>query len=175
MCGPLATFAIGAAQAGLEFAGQQQDYKAQKAAWKQNYVNSLAAGRDDQDALTAREMQENDAFAQKQHLSLIEEAQAEGRTIVAAQADGVSGAGVDLLIRDVQGEAAYNRSINEQNWKNTAEQLTREKKGAVNTMKSRINSVAAPRKPGVAGLILGVATAGVKAGKQAAQQSYGGM
>jgi hypothetical protein len=175
MCGPLATFAMGAAQAGLGYAAQQQDYKSQKAAWKQNYVNSLAAGRDDQEALTAREMQENDAFSQKQHLSMIEEAQAEGSAIVSAQANGTSGQGVELLIRDIQGEANYNRSINEQNWKNTAEQLTREKKGAVNTMKSRINSVAAPRKPGVAGLILGVASAGVKAANQAAQQSYGGM
>ena len=163
MCGPLASFAVSALSSVAEFGAQSQDYKAQKAQYKQNYINALSAGRDEQQALTNREMQEQDALAQKQHLSFLEAAQAEAEALVAASADGVSGQGVDLLIRDIQGEAAYNRSINEENYRNTAQQLTDEKKGAVAKMKDRINSIAPPRKPSPFGMILGIAGAGVKA------------
>lgn len=163
MCGPLAMFAVGAASSVMEFAGQQQDYKAQKAQWTQNYVNALSAGRDEQKQLTDREMQEQDALVQKNHLSLLDQAKAESEALVAAQADGVSGQGVDLLIRDVQNEALQKRTTNDENYRNTAMQLTNEKKGAVAKMQDRINSVAAPRKPGIGGMLLGIAGAGVKA------------
>jgi hypothetical protein len=165
MCSP--TFAIQAASAGLGFAAEMGDYKAQKAAWKQNYINALAAGRDEQQQLLTRQMQESDAFSQKQHLSMIEQAQAQSTARVAAQASGTGGGGgIDVILRDIEGQAAYNRGIQEQNYANMVDQLAMERKGAASRMKDRINSMPAPRKPGIAGALLKVAGAGVTAYKE---------
>lgn len=162
MCGPLATFAISAVSSVVGFAGEQQDYESKSAQWKQNYVNALAAGRDEQNQINQKQMQEGDALDQKQHLSMLEAAQAEGQAKVAAQADGVAGQGVNLMIRDVQGKAAYNQTVNEQNYMNVAQQLTSERQSAQKRIQDRINSVARPSSPSAMNAILGVAGAGVK-------------
>lgn len=158
MCAPMAALGMiaGIGQAVVGFQAQQADYQAQAAHWKQNYVNALAAGRDEQGQLLQRELQEEAAYGQKQHLSLIEEAKAKSEGIVGAAAGGVSGLSVDAMIRDVGSQAAWNRSAETENYKNTVQQLQLEKKGTVTTMQSRINSVPVPQKPSPLGLVFGI-------------------
>lgn len=155
-------FALGAAQAVVSYSAQMADYSSQSAAWKANYVNSLAAGRDEDAALTQRELQEEEAFRNKAHLSLLEEAEAKSEGEVMAAGAGVGGISVDAMLREIGSQAAYNRVTEETNWRNTAAQLQLEKKASVTRTQSRINSVARPSKPGIGSLALGIAGAGVK-------------
>ena len=156
-------FALGAAQAVVSYSAQMADYNNQAAAWKANYVNSLAAGRDEDKALTQRELQEEEAYRNKVHLSLLEEAEAKSEGAVMAAGAGIGGISVDTMLREIGSQAAYNRVTEETNWQNTAAQLQLEKEASVTRTQSRINSVARPSKPGIGGLLLGVAGSGVKA------------
>jgi hypothetical protein len=146
----------GIGQQVASFAAAQQDYKAKAAQWKANYTNALAAGRDEQGQLLQRELQEEAAYGQKQHLSLIEEAKAKSEAKVGAAYGGVSGLSVDAMIRDVGSQAAWNRASETENYKNTVQQLQLEKKGSVTTMQSRINSIPIPQKPSPLGLVFGI-------------------
>lgn len=158
-----ATLAISAASSVAGFAQKQQEADAQNARYKQNYINSLAAARDNQRQLTDRQMQEQEATAQKDHQVLVEGAQRAADVSVSAAGGGVAGLSVDSLIADVGRNVALNRANLARNYEMTAAQLQEQKIATVTTAESRINSVAQASSPSFAGTALEIAGAGIKA------------
>lgn len=163
MCGPMLGMVTGIMSSVAEFGAAQQDYKAKSAAWKENYVNALAAGRDEQTELQQRELQEEMAVQNKLHLSMLEEAEAKGSGEVMAAGAGQSGLSVDSMLREIGSQAAFNRTTEETNWQFTAQELQTKKKASVQGIKDRIASVQRPSSPSPLGMIIGIAGAGAKA------------
>lgn len=150
MCTPLALGAlsagVGALQTVSTYMGQRQMAKATEAAAK-------VAFQQDQEQLTRRELQEQEASAQRQAAQNIEEAEVVATAKVAAIDSGVAGPTLDNLIMDVQRRAATNRVTEQTNLKNTIQQLQLNKKGSAAQAQSRVNS--APR-PSALSLVAGL-------------------
>ncbi|MEW6121297.1 MAG: hypothetical protein AB1698_01690 [Pseudomonadota bacterium] len=137
----------------------EADYEARSQQWRQNVVNSWASAREEQSQLLQRELQEQEALAQKQHLSLVEEAEAKASVENSAASAGVAGLSVANLVADVGRKAATNRMTNKRNWEMTAEQLAQEKEATVTRAENRINSVSRPTSPSGMGLAAGIGSA----------------
>jgi hypothetical protein len=139
-----------------QYNAQVDDFNQQERMWKENYVNSLAAGREEQNQLTLRGIQEQEAFSQKDQGYVIEEAVATAEAENSAAAAGVGGVSVANLIQQGARSAGYNRYWARANYDTTAAQLTQEQRGTVTRIKQRINSVTRPVKPNPAGAMLSV-------------------
>lgn len=137
-----------------EYGAEVDDYNRQEEMWKENYVNSLAAGREEQTQLQTKAFQEQQVTSQKVEEYTREEAEKASVAEVSAASAGVGGTGVTTLVRSIVGGAARNRYWARENGKVTAQQITQELKGTVTTMKNRINSVQRPTKPNPAGAML---------------------
>lgn len=156
------TFLLSAASSVAGFAQKQREADAQNDRYRQNYLNSLAAARDQQNQTTARQMQEQEATAQKENRVVVEGAERAADVSVAAAEAGVGGLSVDALLNDVKFKTAQSRATLERNAQMTAEQLQAQKDSSVTTAQSRINSVAQASEPSFAGTALEIAGAGVK-------------
>lgn len=141
MCGPLAagiaSFAVSAVSTVANYAAQRNEAKAVE-------ESAIAAHKLEQNQLSKRQMQEQDALVQKQRMQAIEEAQAKAETVQSAASGGISGISLDNLVADVSRRAATNRQTEEINTRNIVGQLAMEKKGVTAQAKSRINSSPAP-------------------------------
>lgn len=137
----------------------QADYAARSEQWRQNVVNSWAAARDEQKQLLQRELQEQEVNAQKQHLSLVEEAEKKATAQVSAASAGVSGLSVSNLVADIGRKAATNRNIAQRNWEMTAQQLRDEQEATITRAENRINSVSRPTSPSGLATAAGVGSA----------------
>lgn len=157
------SFALSAASSVAGFAQKQQEADAQNARYQQNYVNSLAAARDNQQQITNRQMQEQEATAQKDNQILVEGAKRAADVSVSAAGGGVAGLSVDALLADVNRNVAQNRANLARNYEMTAAQLQEQKNSTVTQAESRINSVAQASSPSFAGTALEIAGAGIKA------------
>lgn len=153
MCGPLATFAIGALQAAVSFAAASAEASATYDAARQSY-------QVEQDTITKRQMQEQEATAQKLHLQNIEEAQKRSEVELSAAEGNVGGISIGNLVADVTRRAATNRQTERSNLAMTVQQLQLEKKGSQARNQSRIN---ASPKPSPLTLVAGIAGAGLDA------------
>lgn len=145
------SFAVGAAQSVAQYQAASQESKAAQQAATASYEN-------DQHQLSLRQMQEQDATAQKASITNIEEAQKVADVQVSASGANLSGISVDNLIADVRRQGARNRDTQQQNLKNSLVQLQAEKRGSRVTNQGRINSV--PR-PSALSLVAGIAGAGL--------------
>ena len=142
---------VGAMGAVAEHNAKVDDFNRQEAMWKENYVNSLAAGRDEQKQLQTKAYQEQQVTSQK-----VDEYNREGAVKasiaeVSAASSGVAGNGVTSLIRDILGGAARNRYWAKENGKATAQQLTQELRATNTRVINRINSVQRPQAPDPSG------------------------
>lgn len=155
MCDPLSygllSFAVSGAQAVSQYAAQNQEAET-------NQKNAEQAWRDQQDQITQREMQEQDALRQKQTQQNIEEAQAGAEVAVSGAAAGVSGVSMDNLLQDVTRRASTNRQTEQTNTDMILNQLRLQRKGINSQAASRINSVTAASP---LSLITGIGGAGV--------------
>lgn len=151
MCTPLAlgiaSFAVGAAQNVAQFVGQRQQSKANEAAARD-------AWRIDQNQITKRQMQEENALRQKQEAQNIEEAEVRASAAVGAIQGGVSGISVDNIIADIGRQASRNRLTEEENYRMVASQLQTQRQQVSANAITRINSV--PR-PSPLSLVAGIA------------------
>jgi hypothetical protein len=139
-----------------------QDYSAQAAAWKQNAINALAAGRDEQNQLLLRTAQEEEAKNQKVYLSNLEEAQRKAEAEVSAAEGNIGGISLDNVMADIGRRAAYNRTVEERNFVMTAAQLNQELRATNTRIEGRINSVPRPVAPNPLGFFLPAVGAGLK-------------
>lgn len=147
------SFAVGAAQQVVAYQAQVQESKATE-------KNALQAYSNDQTQLSRRQMQEQDAAAQKAQSINIDEAGKASEVALSASSAGVSGVSVGNLLADVHRRASSARVNQFANTEATIAQLQQEKIGAKNTAQSRINS--APR-PSALGLIAGITGSGLGA------------
>lgn len=154
MCFPAVGMILGVAQAAVSFMGAQANYEAQADRWKQNYVNALAAGRDEQKQLTLRMTQEGDAHSQKSHLTNIEQAKVTAEAVTSAATSGVSGISVDNIILGIRRDIDTKRVADNTNYKNKVIQLTSEMDATTTRTQNRINSVARPTSPNPLGFAL---------------------
>ena len=158
-----ASLLISGMSAVAQYGAQQAQYKADSERYAQNVTNSLAAQRDEQRSLTMRQMQEQEAYAQKSHMVATEAAEKKAEVEVSAAGGNVAGISVGNLIADVSRRAGNQQVSLQRNWEMTAQQLQQEQDATVTRAQSRINQVAQPTKPSPAGAILGFAGAGLKA------------
>lgn len=163
MCLPVLGAVVGIASAVVGFAAKQQQYDKDVKQYNQNVQNSLAAGRDDQKQIAARQLQEQQAYHQKDHVANVEAAQKSSEVSVAAASAGVGGLSVGNLLGDIASKTALNRGTLETNYMNTAAQLQAQNDAGTSKTQSRINSMPVPTAPNPASLFVDVAGAGVKA------------
>lgn len=153
MCGPLATFAIGALQAVVSFAAASAEASATE-------DSARAAYQVDQQQINLRQMQEQDATAQKLHLQNIEEAEVRADAELSGAEAGVGGISIGNLTADITRRAARNRQTERTNLNQTVQQLQMDKKQSQARNQSRIN---ASPKPSPLSLVAGIAGAGLDA------------
>ena len=164
MCPPVLALASLAVTAATSFAGykaQQAQYESQKEQKVANDRNALASARNDQNQLTLRTLQEQEAYGQKAHLQKVEEAERTADIRVSAAGSGVAGISVGNLVSDARRRAGNNLTTLETNYQNTAAQLEAEQRGTVDKANARIASVANPTKPSPAGALIGFAGAAI--------------
>lgn len=155
MCTPLALGAIqglvGAVSTVATFVGQAQQAKATRENAKKAWVI-------DQNQITKRQMQEEDALRQKEEAQNIEEAQVKASAQVGAIQGGVSGISVDNILADVGRQASRNRETERTNYRNIASQLQTQRQQVSATAESRISSAPSPSPltlvAGIAGNVL---------------------
>lgn len=135
------------AQAVVGFAAAQQDYAAKSQQWTQNYINSLAAGRDEMRQYQLRQLQEGDAFEQKDQMAEIDRAKKTAEAETAAAGAGMSGLSVDNLVADVTRQGLVNRTALARNYSMTVRQLQTQSEGVVAREQNNINSVQRPTSP----------------------------
>jgi|UPI0005643216 hypothetical protein len=154
MCFEVAMAAVSVAQSAVSFAAAGDEYNQRAQQWQDNRRNALAAGRDEQKALSIRMVQEQDAFAQKRHMDAIEEAEASASAEASGAAAGVSGLSLDNILTGIGREAGQKALADKTNYENTVLQLSEEQKSTDTNIKNRINSVQVPTKPNPLGYVL---------------------
>lgn len=145
------TIIIGIVSSVASYAGQMQQAKA-------NEKNALTAFRNDQDALTLRQLQEQEATTQKNQATDIEQAQKVSEAKLSAATGNVSGISVANIVGDIVRRGEVNKTTQKRNAQMTVAQLQREKIASRAQAQSRINAV--PR-PSALSLIAGIAGAGL--------------
>lgn len=145
---------VGAMGAVAEYNAQVDDFNARERMWKENYVNSLAAGREEQVQVQTKAYQEQQVTSQKMEEYSREGAEKAAIAEVSAASAGVGGNSVKDLIGGILSGAARNRYWAQENGRTTAAQLTQELKATNTRMMNRINSVVRPNPPNPAGAML---------------------
>jgi hypothetical protein len=146
--------AVSIAQSAVSFGAASGEYSQRAQQWQDNRRNALAAGRDEQKALTIRMVQEQDAYVQKRHMDTIEGAEAAASAEASGAAAGVSGLSLDNILVGIGREAGAKANADKTNYSNTALQLSEELKSTNTNIKNRINSVQVPTKPNPLGYAL---------------------
>lgn len=154
MCLDPVSLILGAAQAVVSFGAAQQDYDNKAAQWKQNYTNSLAAGRDEQKQLSLRMLQEGEANDQKVRQNAIEKAEISSQAEASAAGAGVSGVSLKNIIHGIGKKINDKVSADETNYSNTITQLGAQMKATNTTITNRINSMQRPTAPNPLGYAL---------------------
>lgn len=153
---PITAVGIGltVAQSAVSFGAASEDYNNRASAWRQNYTNSLSAGRDEQRQLSFRMLQEEESFKQKEHQNSLEAAEVSAEAEAAGAAAGVAGISLDNIMVDIGRQAEAKRYAEKTNYENTIQQLTTEMEATNTTIQSRINSVQRPTAPNPIGYVL---------------------
>jgi len=159
----IASLAISAASGVMNFMGQQAAYEQQRAMYEQNRQNALAAHRDTQVSMNARQIQEQETAATQKFDTSQEARAARATARVAAGESGVSGFSVEHLMRDMYSrESRFNERVdNNLDW--TMVQLQQEKKASGYKAVDRINSVSPGTPPSFADAALRIASGGLNA------------
>ena len=148
-----AVIAVGSAV--MEMQAQQADYDNKMAQKRQNTVNALNAGVEDQKKLNLRMTQEQDAFYQRTHETRVEAAETAAQAEVSAAEGGIGGLSIDNILLGINRDANRNLSATQTNYQNTVLQLQAENEATNTTIQNNINSVATPTAPNPVGTILG--------------------
>lgn len=156
MCDPvsigLATFAVGAAQQGVEFLGERQAYKANKVAANLNYANQS-------DIISQKRVQLDQEHSENALDTAIATVKAQGSVAASAASMGMSSASiVGALNADMFG-IGRQAGAEQANDNNQRLQLANEARGAAISRESQIMSVA---KPGLLNLGIGFASSALK-------------
>ena len=103
------TAIVAIASSVVSFMSAQADYEARSEQWKQNYVNALASGRDEQKQLNIRMVQEGEAKAQRDQLNTLEGAELSAEAEVSASSAGVSGISLNSILSGINRKNSVQR------------------------------------------------------------------
>lgn len=154
MCVMAIGVAVSLAQAAVSFAAADEDYQNKAQQWRQNYTNSLAAGRDDQRQLGLRMIQEQEATSQKTTANRVEGAEVSSEAEVSIGGAGLSGISLGNIMVGINRKIAAKQAADRTNHENTIAQLKAQNDATVNQIESRINSVQRPVAPNPLGYAL---------------------
>lgn len=154
MCFPAAGMILSVMQSVVSFAAAQEDYENKAQQWRQNYTNSLAAGRDEQRQLSLRMLQEEDAHVDSQQQNNIEGAEALSQAEASGNSSGASGISLGNILGSMRFKLAQRAQNEKTNFTNKVAQLTTEMNATNTTIQNRINSVQRPTAPNPLGFIL---------------------
>ena len=129
------------AQAGIGYAAQAQQAKAQNAAAERNRLNAVAAGNDKYAAINNDTLLNKDAASAKLFDQKIEEMKAKATARVAAGENGVTGLSVAALLNDFGSQAFRRAQATQINYQMQAQHNADELISANHQVQSRINSV----------------------------------
>lgn len=146
--------AIALATSVVSFAAAQDDYNARAEQWKQNYVNALASGRDEQRQLQVRMVQEQAGHSQQQQMTEIEGAEVRAEAEVSAANSGLSGISLNNILTGINRKIGQKQAAEETNHFNTVAQLSESLKATNTSISNRINSVSRPVSPNPLGYAL---------------------
>lgn len=160
--GPLvgAMSSIGSGVMGL--ASSQQQYGEQSKQYAQNVANAEADARVDYTREGANEMENNEQYAEKQQLNLIEGAQKQSSAEAAAATSGVAGNVVPSIINGIGTAVSMKGATLTKQWQANAEQTAAEKLTTTSQENMRIGSEAPPIEPSPVGAVIGAVGAGLK-------------
>lgn len=161
--GAAASLGLGVASSLASFGAQQQQYSMEEQRYNENYQDALADNRATETSLLDRQMQEQQAYAQKDSLAATEGATKAAQVRVAAASNGVAGPVVGDLVNAIGQQINDKRATLETNWQNTASQIQSQKTAAVSQEESRINEVANPVSPSIDGTLLTIGGDALKA------------
>jgi hypothetical protein len=160
MCVAALSVVAGIAQAVVGFAAAQADYNAKAQAWQQNYVNALAAGRNDMTQVQQRQLQEQDAFVQQDQLQRIEQAEKESEVLANSGATGISS---ENLVAGVRRQGLVNRTTLFTNYNMKVRQLQVQAEAIPTEEMNRINSMERPVAPNPLTYVVQALGSGVRA------------
>jgi len=135
---------MGVLSAGIGLMKTVATFGAQQEESRKNAENAMAANAIEQRQLTLRQIQENQAAAQKKQAQNIQEAEVLAEAKVSQASMGVAGASVDNILADVSRKAATNRETIAENTRMTVQQLQTDKTASTIKAKSRIDSMPPP-------------------------------
>lgn len=124
--------------------GSIAQFSQQSSLAKRNEENALQAYRNEQQQLTLRQIQEDQAAKQKMQETNIEAAQKEAEVEVSAVGSNLAGISVGNIIGDVKRRALRAKTNQQRNLEMTVTQLEMEKKASRAQAQSRVNSVPRP-------------------------------
>lgn len=154
MCVPALGAVVAVMQSVVSFAAAQEDYNNRAEQWKQNYVNALASGRDEQRQLQVRMVQEHGAHSQKQQMANIEGAEVAAEAEVSAASAGLSGISLGNILMGIGQKIGMKKVADSTNHKNTVLQVGEQLKATKTNIENRINSVQKPTAPNPLGYAL---------------------
>ena len=155
--------AIGAASTVVGFMGQQQQYEAQKAMWKQNVLNVGKAAQDQYAHTQNRWIQERNAASLEKTNSNIDAMEGRATAAAAAAEGGVAGNSVNQFLASFYGkQGRYNDTI-DQNYQMNRDYLWASMDQTRNQAQSQINSMPRPQKPSFLDAAIRIAGSGLEA------------
>ncbi len=159
---PLLTFALSAASAVVGYMGQQQQYQAQMAQKIENDRAAAEAARNRYESISKSLLSERKKAAGEANEAQIEGLKARSKARVASGEAGVSGLSVDALLNDFSGQEERYLGRIDQNYDTTKFAYEDEKRGAYDTARARINSMATPVKPSFAGAAIRIGQSAIE-------------
>jgi hypothetical protein len=164
MCEPvtigLLSAGLGAAQAVGSYADQRQEANNQNQMYAKNVANAQAAFSSEQNTLQQKEVQTQEAYAQKS-FEMAQEAQRVHATAENNSA-GQAGLSVESLLMDIDRQEADRQAANSQNLVWEAMDSIAERNASGATYVNRVNNVPKGQAPSAARLGLGIVGAGVQ-------------
>ena len=169
MCPPaaiaIATLAINAGGAVMQYMQQKQQAKAQEQANAAARLSAIQSANAQTKALHTREIQEREAALQKKDQNDKAARRATATSVTAAGEAGVTGLSLDSLLFNVGFQRGQNESNIDFNLDNTSDQLFYQKQGVQAQSAGRIASLPIVQRPSLFATGLQIAGAGVNAFK----------
>ena len=163
MCDPMTmlSFGLKAMSAVGEHQAQQHEAEQQEAQNKVNTKSAIRSFEDQTRGLNERLSQESAAAVDERLESALEAARIKSRMLASAGEAGVSGLGVDHLVRDVGRTESRNMQQINRNERNVYSAAMFDKKGYKSQAQSRINNLPQPQYPSMLATGLKIAGAGL--------------
>ena len=155
--------AIGAASTVVGFMGQQQQYEAQKAMYKQNIINAGKMAADQYANTALRAQQERSAAEMEKQNVNIEAMEGRATAATAAGEGGVAGNSVTALLGSYYSKQGRFNSAIDKNYQMSRDYLWSTMDQTRNQAQSMINSMPRPQKPSFLDAAIRIAGQGLEA------------